>query len=51
MFRIIRVPATLDKFFCTLPPCFHWDHFAYFRLLVLVIAMAWGRRNVANLYR
>jgi SRSO17 transposase len=51
MFRIIRVPPALDKFFCTLPPCFHWDHFLYFRWLVLVIAFAWGRRNVANLYR
>jgi DDE family transposase len=51
MCRIRRVPATLDKCFCTLPPCFHGDHFAYFRLLVLVIAMAWGRRHVANLYR
>ena len=51
MCRLIRVPATLDKCFCPLPPCVHWDHCAYFRLLVLVIAMAWGRRNVANLDR
>src|SRR5215211_792498 len=51
MFRIIRVPRTLDHFFHTLQPHFQWDHFAYFRLLVLVIAFAWGRRTVANLYR
>jgi SRSO17 transposase len=51
MFRIIRVPPVLDKFFHTLQPHFHWDHFAYFRLLVVVIAFAWGRRNVASLYR
>jgi SRSO17 transposase len=51
MFRIIRVPPILDQFFRPLQPCFHWDHGAYFRLLVLVIAFAWGRRNVANLYR
>jgi SRSO17 transposase len=51
MFRIIRVPPTLDHFFHTLQPHFHWDHFAYFRLLVLVIAFAWGRRTVASLYR
>jgi SRSO17 transposase len=51
MFRIVRVPAPLDKFFCTLCPRFHWDHYEYFRLLVLVMAFAWGRRNVANLYR
>jgi hypothetical protein len=51
MFRIVRVPASLDKFFHTLRPRFHWDHFNYFRLLVLVMAFAWGRRNVTNLYR
>jgi SRSO17 transposase len=51
MFRIIRVPPSLDKFFQPLKGHFHWDHFAYFRLLVLTIAFMWGRRNVANLYR
>ena len=51
MFRIVRVPASLDKFFHTLSPRFHWDHHKYFRLLVLAMALAWGRRNVANLYR
>jgi hypothetical protein len=51
MFRIIRVPRTLDKFFRPLHCHFHWDHFEYFRLLVLVMAFAWGRHNVAHLYR
>jgi hypothetical protein len=51
MFRIIRVPSSLDKFFQPLKGHFRWDHFAYFRLLVLTIAVMWGRRNVANLYR
>jgi hypothetical protein len=51
MFRIIRVPPALDKFFRPLKGHFHWDHFTYFRLLVLAIAVMWGRRNVANLYR
>jgi SRSO17 transposase len=51
MFRIRRVPAALDQFFGTLQRHFHWGHWAYFRLLVLVIAFAWGRRTVANLYR
>lgn len=51
MFRIIRVPPALDKFFQPLKGHFHWDHFTYFRLLVLTIAFMWGRRNVANLYR
>lgn len=51
MFKIIRVPAILDSFFRSLTTEFHWDHFEYFRLLVLSIAVAWGRRNVSNLYR
>jgi hypothetical protein len=51
MFRIIRVPLPLDKFFRPLEQHFHWNHFSYFRLLVVVIAYMWGRRNVANLYR
>src|SRR5262245_53983045 len=51
MFRIIRVPPVLDKFFRPLRGHFHWDHFTYFRLLVVTMAFMWGRRNVANLYR
>jgi SRSO17 transposase len=51
MFRIIRVPPTLDEFFRPLHGYFHWGHFEYFRLLVLVMAFAWGRHHVANLYR
>jgi DDE superfamily endonuclease len=51
MFRIIRVPPVLDKFFQPLEWHFHWNHFTYFRLLVVTIACMWGRRNVANVYR
>jgi hypothetical protein len=51
MCRIRRVPCTLDKFFPPLPRHFHWDHFQYFRVLVLVRAFAWGRHHVANLSR
>jgi DDE superfamily endonuclease len=51
MFRLIRVPLALEKFFQPLEERFHWNHFIYFRLLVVVIACMWGRRNVANLYR
>jgi SRSO17 transposase len=51
MFRIIRVPPSLDKFFRPLSGHFHWDHFTYFRLLVVAMAFMWGQRNVANLYR
>jgi SRSO17 transposase len=51
MFRIIRVPSALDKFFRPLHGHFHWHHFTYFRLLVLTMAFMWGRRNVANVHR
>jgi hypothetical protein len=51
MCRIVRLPAPRDQFFRTRCPRFYGDHDAYFRLLVLVMAFAWGRRNVANLYR
>lgn len=51
MFKIVRVPAILDSFFGSLTKEFHWSHFEYFRSLVLLVAVAWGRRNVSNLYR
>src|SRR5262245_35457876 len=51
MFRIIRVPPALDQFFRPLKGHFHWDHGTYFRLLVLALAVMWGRWKVANLYR
>jgi len=51
MFRLRRVPPSLDKFFRPLHGHFHWDHFTYFRLLVLTMACMWGRRNIANVPR
>ena len=51
VFRLIRVPPSLDKVFRPLQGPFHWDHGAYFRLLVLTMAFLWGRRHVAHLYR
>jgi len=51
MCRIIRVPRSLDKFFRPLQRHFRWDHFEYFRVLVLAMAFAWGRHHVANVYR
>jgi hypothetical protein len=38
MFRILRVPPALDKFFQPLARHFHWNHVTYFRLLVVTIA-------------
>jgi SRSO17 transposase len=51
MFKIVRFPKKLESFFDSLQNEFHWGHFHYFRTLVLLMAISWGRRNVANLYR
>lgn len=51
MFKIVRFPLRLEPFFDSLRDRFHWDHFQYFRTLVLVSAFAWGRRNISSLYR
>jgi len=51
MFKIVRCPAKLDPFFETLKSCFHWEHFKYFRTMVLLIGFASGRRNISALYR
>ncbi len=51
MFKIVRFPSALESFFEPLKPFFHWEHHDYFRTLVLLIAFAWGRRNVTNLCR
>jgi SRSO17 transposase len=45
------VPPSLDKVFRPWQGHFHWNHHTYFRLLVVTIALMWGRRHVANLYR
>jgi hypothetical protein len=51
MFKIVRFPTKLEPFFHSLKSFFHWDHFSYFRTLVLLFAFAWGRRNTSNLYQ
>lgn len=51
MFKIVRFPKKLESFFDSLCDQFHWDHFEYFRTLVLLITISWGRRNISNLYR
>jgi len=51
MFKIVRFPKNLESFFNSLESQFHWGHFEYFRTLVLLIVVAWGRRNIASLYR
>lgn len=51
MFKIVRFPKNLEDFFGPLEDYFHWDHFEYFRNLVLLITFAWGRRNISAMYR
>jgi hypothetical protein len=51
MFRIRHVPPSLDKFFRPLTGHLHWHHDTYFRVLVVPIALMWGRRHVATLDR
>jgi len=51
MFKIVRFPKNLESFFDSLESQFHWNHFEYFRTLVVLVAIAWGRRNIASLYR
>lgn len=50
MFKIVRFPSKLQPFFSSLTTEFHWDHFKYFQILVLLICFAWGRRNISVLY-
>ena len=51
MFKVVRFPKKLESFFDSLENQFHWDHFEYFRMLALLMAIAWGRRNVSVLCR
>jgi len=51
MFKIVRFPEKLKSFFQPFEHQFHWQQFEYFRTLVLLIAFAWGRRNITTLYR
>ena len=51
MFKIVRFPKKLESFFDSLKNQFHWNHFEYFRTLVLLITISWGRRNISALYR
>lgn len=51
MFKVVRFPKKLESFFDSLEKQFHWDHFEYFRMLTLLMAIAWGRRNISVLYR
>ena len=36
MFKIVRFPKKLESFFDSLKNQFHWNHFEYFRTLVLL---------------
>jgi hypothetical protein len=51
MFKLVRFPSQLEGYFSSLTSRFHWEHHRYFSELVVLVAMAWGRRNISNLYR
>jgi hypothetical protein len=51
MFKIVRFPSKLKSFFDPLQNQFHFNHFQYFQMLVVLIAFSWGRRNIIMLYR
>jgi hypothetical protein len=51
MFKIVRFPSKLKSFFDPLQNQFHYNHFHYFQMLVVLIAFSWGRRNITTLYR
>jgi len=51
MFKIVRFPLKLKSFFNSLENQFHFNHFEYFQIMVLLIAFSWGRRNISTLYR
>jgi len=50
MFKIVRFPSSLENFFRSLKTEFRFDHFKYFRLLVLLIAISWEDKNITSLY-
>lgn len=51
MFKIVRFPSKLERFFSSLETRFLYEHFEYFRVMVLLVAFAWGKRNITALYR
>lgn len=51
MFKIVRFPSKLKSFFDSLQNQFHFNHFEYFQMMVLLMAFSWQRRNITALYR
>jgi hypothetical protein len=51
MFKIVRIPSKLKSFFNPLQNQFHFNHFQYFQILVVLTAFSWGRRNITSLYQ
>jgi len=51
MFKIVRFPSRVENFFCSLKTEFLFEHFEYFRMLVLLIASSWEDRNISSLCR
>ena len=51
MFKIVRFPSKLNSFFDSLQADFRFEHFIYFKLLLLLIAFSLEKRNITALYR
>jgi len=51
VFKIVRFPSKFNTFFSSLETQFLYKHFEYFKMLVLLIAVTWERRNIQALYR
>jgi hypothetical protein len=51
MFKIVRFPSKLKSFFDSLQNKFHFNHFEYFQMMVLLIIFSWQRHNITALYR
>jgi SRSO17 transposase len=51
MFRIVKFPSKLEPYFRSLKTYFRWNHFEYFKTLVVLVAFSWERRNISSLYR
>jgi len=51
MFKIVRFPKKLNKFFDNFKTGFRFNHFDYFKEFVLLMAFSFGNKNVSSLYR
>ena len=51
MFKIGRIPKKLKNYFSFFEQKFKNNQFYYFRILTLLIAFSWGKKNISSLVR